>query len=66
MATVIPAKLARLYNVTPETIFAVRADHRLKTITLQTISVGQNDHCRARKKKAALAEEVSSLAAFPL
>ena len=37
LAVIIPAKIAREYNVDPSTIFALKVDQERKTITLQII-----------------------------
>jgi hypothetical protein len=63
LAVIIPAKIARQCNITPETLFSVRANMSTKAVTLQTIKLVDGGNSN---KKAVSADEVSGLSATPL
>jgi hypothetical protein len=62
LALIIPARIARQCNITPNTMFSVKADKRTKAVTLQTIKVLEDGD----ENKKAGAVEVSHLTATAL
>jgi hypothetical protein len=65
LALIIPAGIARQCNITPNTVFSVKADTRTKTVTLQTINLTTEEDGDENKTKAG-AVEVDHLTAATL
>jgi heterodisulfide reductase subunit A-like polyferredoxin len=64
LAVIIPAKIARQCNITPETLFSVRANMSTKAVTLQTVKLTTEDE--NENKKAGAAVEATHLTATTL
>lgn len=63
LAVIIPAKIARQCNITPDTLFSVKGDRTTKAVTLQTVKLTTEDE---NENKKAGAVEVSHLTATAL
>jgi hypothetical protein len=62
LAIIIPAKIARQCQITPNTLFSVKGDRTTKAVTLQTVKLTEDDN----ENKKAGAVEVSHLTATAL
>jgi hypothetical protein len=63
LAIIIPAKIARQCQITPDTLFSVKGDRTTKAVTLQTVKLTEDEN---DNKKAGSAVEVRDLTATAL
>jgi hypothetical protein len=64
LALIIPARIARQCDITPNTMFSVKADRKTKAVTLQTVKLLKEEEGNDNKKAGAV--EVSDLSATAL
>jgi hypothetical protein len=65
LAIIIPAKIARQCQITPDTLFSVKGDRTTMAVTLQTVKLTTEEEDGDENKKAG-AVEVSDLTATAL
>ena len=59
LAVVIPAQVAKTYNISTSTILALRADIKTNTITLQTIDI--SDEAQGNKRMIPAGESLHAI-----